>query len=214
MKIEAMMWMIEAIGSLAGILSAWLCIRTSLWLYPWSLLNCLIYMWICYQGHLYGQFFIQMSFTWMCLYGWTRWFLDRRLFRIHATVTLPVRHNSRKENQIGIFWTAILSMGVYFFIYQYGLDPHQPMIDAYITASFMVGTFWMIHKRIEAFILFGIADLLATWMYIQESLWISGLQYAVLTVCAILGWMAWKKMMNAQNFSCLSVRSSTDRVQP
>ncbi|SFZ96336.1 nicotinamide mononucleotide transporter [Chryseobacterium limigenitum] len=196
--------LLEASGTVFGILSVYFSIRKNIWVYPTGIVSTLIYVYILFNFGLLGDCMINVYYTAMSVYGWILWAKNSK-DHIHVDVTWA----TKKEWVFAIF-LFIISLLLVTIIYYYKpyIDNRFSMegtnlglyyldwanwLDVITTSIFLVGMWFMAKQRIENWIFWIIGDFICMPMMIFKGLGITSVQYLVFTIMAILGYVSWKK---------------------
>jgi nicotinamide mononucleotide transporter len=90
--------------------------------------------------------------------------------------------------------TFVFVWGVYA---AYGKFNHwTSYVDTLTTAIFFVGMWLMAKRKIENWIYWIVGDIITVPLYFYKGLTFSSILYFVLTIIAIYGYFAWKKLLN------------------
>jgi nicotinamide mononucleotide transporter len=196
--------LLEATGTLFGILSVYFSIKKNIWVYPTGIISTLIYVYILFNFGLLGDCMINVYYTAMSIYGWVLWAKNSK-DNIHVEVSWA----TKREWVFAIF-LFILSLALVTLIYYYKpyIDNTFSMqgtslglyhldwanwLDVLTTSIFLVGMWFMAKQRIENWIFWIIGDFICMPMMIFKGLGITSVQYLVFTIMAIIGYVNWKK---------------------
>lgn len=202
--------LLEATGTVFGILSVYFSIKKNIWVYPTGIISTLIYVYILFNFGLLGDCMINVYYTAMSIYGWILWSKNSK-DHIHVDVSWA----TRRERMFAGF-LFVLSMALVTLIYYYKpyIDNHFSMdganlglyhldwanwLDVITTSIFLVGMWLMARQRIENWIFWIIGDFICIPMMIFKELGITSVQYLVFTIMAILGYLNWKKSLKEKN---------------
>jgi len=65
--------LLEYIAVFAGIASVWYSRKENILVYPVGLINTVIYIWLSFKGHLFGEASVNFYYTVDDIYGWMLW---------------------------------------------------------------------------------------------------------------------------------------------
>lgn len=138
-------------------------------------------------SHLYGDVVNNMIYLGMGIYGAILWGRGK--------TQRPITQCDRMGR---IRYTAIIAIGtvVIGLILRQTNDP-LPWIDAFSTTSSFVATWYMVHRKIDTWIIWTINDLvyIAEYSFLPNTAyWLIGLN-AIWTIMAIMSYKNWKKIM-------------------
>ena len=182
---------IEIFGALTGILYVILEIRQSIWLWPVGLITSAIYIWVFFTSKFYADMGLQTYYVIISIYGWYWWLRGGKKYK---TNSLPVTRVSMKPGTILFFIFLILFVVIWLVLVNY-TDSPVPLGDAFTTALSIVATWMLARKIIEHWILWIIADLVSMGLYIYKGLYPTVILFAVYTVMAVIGYLAWRKTL-------------------
>jgi len=177
---------IELIAVFFGLLSVWKMKKENILVYPFGIINVLIYVYICFQTKLYAYAGINVFYAIMSVYGWYKWTTkdsDARSARITSC--------SGKQY---LFYSVIIL--VIFSILRLLLtrltDSMVPTLDALTTAIYIIAMLLLAFKKIEHWILWITGDVISIGLFAYEKLYFSSLQFLIFTIIAILGFLEWR----------------------
>jgi len=138
-------------------------------------------------NHLYGDITNNLIYLGMGIYGALLWGSGKN--------TRPVTRCSIPE-RIGYTVTIIIGTILVGIILRHTDDP-LPMLDAFSTTSGFVATWYMVRRKLDAWIIWTINDLVYVVEYIMlpDTAYYLVLLNAVWTVMAILSYKNWRKII-------------------
>lgn len=202
--------LLEAGGTVFGILSVYFSIKKNIWVYPTGIVSTLIYVYILFNFGLLGDCMINVYYTAMSVYGWILWAKNSK-DHIHVDVSWAT-----KKEWVFATFLFIISLLLVTIIYYYKpyIDNQFSMegtnlglyhldwanwLDVITTSIFLVGMWFMAKQRIENWIFWIIGDFICMPMMIFKGLGITSVQYLVFTIMAILGYVSWKKSLKEKS---------------
>lgn len=196
--------LLEASGTVFGILSVFFSIRKNIWVYPTGIISTVIYVYLLFIAGLLGDCMINLYYTIMSIYGWILWNKSSE-DNIHVEVSWA----TKKEWMISALLfvlSVILVLAIYYYKplldnhfisknVQYGFDhlDWANWMDVFTTSIFLVGMWLMAKRRIESWLFWILGDLISIPMYIYKGYGITSVQYLVFTMMATIGYLQWKK---------------------
>lgn len=197
---------LEALGTIFGLLSVYFSIKKNIWVYPTGIISTVIYVYILFVFGLLGDMMINFYYTVMSIYGWILWSKSSE-DHIHVEVSWAT-----KKQWIFAAALFILSLGLVTLVYYYkpfidnkfsmnGVDmglyhlDWANWLDVFTTAVFLVGMWLMAKRKIENWIFWIVGDLICVPMMIYKGLGITSIQYLVFTVMAVIGFLEWRKSL-------------------
>ncbi len=183
---------IEYIAVFAGILSVWFSRKENILVYPIGLINTIFYVYISFNGQLYGEATVNLYYTLMSVYGWLLW---NRKTQQNQPV-LKISDSTKKE------WAAQISffLAIYIIIFlalgylQKEFAPGAlPWADGLASASAFTGMWLMTRKKVESWIWWIITNIASIPLYFVKGYVFTSVYYLVLLVLAIAGLIEWRK---------------------
>ncbi|SFW31262.1 nicotinamide mononucleotide transporter [Sinomicrobium oceani] len=183
---------LEIIAVVFGFLSVLYSKRENILVYPTGIISTAIFVYILWVYGLLGDMLINAYYFSMSIYGWYFW-----TRKVDATHFIPVTRTTTGEKKWSVI-LFILTVGFVFGIYGLfnRLDSWTSYADTVTTAIFFVGMWLMARKKLENWTYWIIGDLISVPLYMYKGLVFTSLQYALFTVIAIFGYLAWKKNLN------------------
>lgn len=183
---------LEMIAVVFGFLSVLYSKRENILVYPTGIISTAIFVYILLVYRLLGDMLINAYYFSMSIYGWYFW-----TRKVDATHFIPITRTTPKEKKWSVI-LFVLTIGFVYGVYK-GFDRWDSWtayVDTITTAIFFVGMWLMARKKLENWIYWIIGDLISVPLYMYKGLVFTSLQYAVFTVIAIFGYIAWKKNLN------------------
>lgn len=153
--------------------------------FPFGIINVLMYAYICYITGLYAYASINIFYFVMSAYGWYNWTRKKE-------DSLKITRCSLKER---LFYSGLII--IFFFILWFLLvrftDSTVPVWDALTTAIYIVGMWLLARKKIENWILWIAGDTISIFLFGYELLYFSSLQFLLFTIIAVFGFLEWKR---------------------
>ena len=189
---------VEAIAVIAGIVSVWYSRKENILVFPTGLINTTLYIYLSYNGHLFGEASVNFYYTIMSIYGWYLW---TRRKEDQQTYILQITSSSKKEwiQQLAFF--AVFYLMIYFtLIYlKSAFAPEAiPWADAFASATAYTGMWLMAKKKVESWIWWILTNIASIPLYFIKGYAFTSVQFLVLLVLAIAGWYSWKQKARPQ----------------
>ena len=185
---------IEIIAVLFGVLSVWYAHKENIWVFPFGIINVLIYIYICISAQLYANAGINVVYFLTNVYGWYNWSRTNDEQGI-----LQISRNTNIQNLLW-FLSAIILYGVIVWILHtvnqddpLYLNSILPWIDGMNTSFFLCATVLMTMKKIENWWFWIAGNVLSIPVYFSQGLYFTSLQYAIFLVIAVMGLREWNK---------------------
>lgn len=182
-------WM-EWVSVFSQLLSVWYARQNKIWVYPTGLIGVLLafylYLWES-KPPLYADAILNLYYGVMSVYGWYWWMQKRE-----TEWAYPVRHAGKRERVWGMMafvggWVLIA------WILDRFTDSNTPVMDAMVTASAMVGMWWMARRNIEHWLAWMVSNVVAIPLNVYKGFMLYAIMYLLLLGLAVWGWFDWKR---------------------
>jgi nicotinamide mononucleotide transporter len=157
--------------------------------WPLAIISSALYVWLFYVSKLYGETIVNVFFVLSGIWGWTQW-----LFGHRAQSSAPLRVEKLSGNGIALTlasWGAgwiLLTL----FLKRY-TDSDVATADAFVTAGSFVGTVLLARKYIENWPVWIVVNAASVALFLNKSLWLTALLYAILFALSFWGWQMWRR---------------------
>lgn len=191
---------LEAIAVIAGIVSVWYSRKENILVFPTGLINTIIYIYLSLKGHLLGEASVNVYYTGMSLYGWYLW---TRKNKTNQEIILHITKSNGKEWAQQLLFFAGVYVVIYFslvYIKQAFAPEAIPWADALASASAYTGMWLMAKKKVESWFWWIVTNIASIPLYFIKGYAFTSVQFIVLLVLAIAGWISWsEKAKNTQH---------------
>lgn len=191
---------LEFWATLTGGIAVWLSAKENVWSWIIGLLNVVLAFVMFYQIQLYPDMFLQVFFFITNIIGFWQW-------------KFPKEAEANANNELIISKLSILQTGIVtligvvgtYILGTFAKNLHEiaplvfnlpsafPYIDSFILTMSIVATFMLIRKKMEAWWIWLVVDLIATYLYYIKDVKVYALLYAIFCVIAIFGAMEWTR---------------------
>lgn len=155
-----------------------------------------------YQIQLYPDLFLQVFYFITNLIGWWHWAHPKK----HEENQHQQLHVSKmKTSSYGYMAIAIgvttcilgfFSNHLHIILPQLFSQPSSyPYIDSFTTILSVFATFLLIRKKIEAWAIWIVVDVICTIIYYLKEVKFLSLEYLIFTIIAIFGFIRWQKIL-------------------
>jgi len=191
---------LELIGSIAGLIAVILSSLRSLWSWPIGILNVILFFFLFYQSQLYPDMFLQIFYVVTNIIGWWRWAKPRageEDLKNELKVTWMTRKQLITVISIGVVGTVTLGTMASrlheWFPLIFNLPSAAPFQDSFIMVVSILAQYWMMHKKVECWIMWLLVDMLATYVYFNRDLLVGSMLYFIFCWIAIFALYNWSK---------------------
>ena len=184
---------LEAIAVISGIVSVWYSRKENVLVFPTGLLNTTIYIYLSLRGHLIGEASVNLYYTAMSLYGWYLW---TRKNKSNQQLILHITNSTLKEKiQQSLFFIFIYGIIYFSLVYlKQSFAPEAiPWADALASASAYTGMWLMAQKKVESWFWWVVTNIASIPLYFIKGYAFTSVQFIVLLILAIMGWISWMK---------------------
>ena len=181
----------EIVAALLGVANIALLVRRSIWNYPFGLVMVVLYGFVFFRARLYSDTILQAYFFVVQLYGLWNWLHGRNDDGLVRVETMSPRERA--------LWSAAtlaaaLAIGWFFSTYT---NAAAPWLDATIAAMSVTAQVLLSLRRIENWILWIAADIIAVGLYFWKGLYPTTALYAVFLAFSVAGLLAWQREQRA-----------------
>ena len=183
--------LLEQVAVLCALLNVVLISFKSQWGWLFATISSAIYIFICYFGKLYLETGLQVFYVAMAIYGWYEW------SDAEDETNQGIKQWSSKTHMYLICGSLVLTVitGMVFDVYT---DQANPYLDAFTTVFSLSATYMVTKKILENWLYWIVIDLVATLLYVNRGLELTGILYLLYTVIAVFGFFNWKKTFKLQ----------------
>ena len=183
---------LEGIAVFTGIASVWYSKKENILVYPIGLINTIIYIYISFNGKLFGEATVNLYYSIMSIYGWWIWMKKDN----SSQQILSISYSTKKE------WLIQLAFfGACYFVLLLAIDYLKktfapgaiPWADAFASAAAFTGMWLMTRKKMENWLWWIVTNIASIPLYYVKGYVFTSVFYMVLLILAIWGWFEWKQ---------------------
>jgi nicotinamide mononucleotide transporter len=190
---------LEYVAVFAGIASVWFSRIENILVYPFGLINTIIYIWLSLKGQLLGEASVNFYYTVMSIYGWLLWL--KKDETQHQLVNIEF---SDKRWWVYQFLFFSLFYATIFFSLTYLKQSFAPgaipWADAFASATAFTGMWLMTKKKVESWYWWIATNIASIPLYFVKHYVFTSVYYVVLLVMALFGLMEWMKRARQHSF--------------
>jgi nicotinamide mononucleotide transporter len=167
--------------------------------FPTGLLNTTIYIYLSLKGHLLGEASVNLYYTIMSLYGWYLW---TRKNQTNQELILQITNSNTKERIQQFLFFAGVYVIIYFslvYLKQSFAPEAIPWADALASASAYTAMWLMAKKKVESWFWWVVTNIASIPLYFIKGYTFTSVQFIVLLILAIAGWIEWSRKANNIN---------------
>ncbi len=182
-------YLVEIAAVAATIACVWLTARADILCWPVGIVGCVLYLYVFYHARLYSDVLLQVYFLATSVYGWYQWQYGGESATERAVTRLAPLEMAGWGAAVIV---GALALGFYM---KRRTRAALPYWDAATTALSIVAQYLLTLKVVESWVLWIIADIIDTGLYLRRRLYATAALYAVLLVLAIRGLIEWLRML-------------------
>ena len=176
---------IEIIAVLFSLLSVFFSIKQNVLTWPFGLIGVVAYFIIFYETKLYAETTLQVFFVIQMAYGWFLWNKPKEEIKVRT-----IMPNFEFLNQIVSI--SVITFIVYLLLGEVGGSRHV-VLDATSSVLSLFANFFLAKKIIETWFLWMLVNIILTYVFLIEALYLSAGLYFVFLILSFLGYISWKK---------------------
>jgi nicotinamide mononucleotide transporter len=183
----------ELVAAAVSAVDVWLAMRRSMISWPITILASALYGEQFRESRLYSDMLLQGIFIVFAVYGWWHWYRGMKADG-EVRVATPTAATLVRDMALGAVGSVLLGWWML-----RHTDASLPWLDATLTGSSLVGTWWGAQKYIANWWLWIVVDAIYVGEYIYKGLQLTAVLYAVFVVLAVLGLREWRRAQLAQS---------------
>jgi nicotinamide mononucleotide transporter len=183
----------EYVAVVTGIASVWFSKKENVLVYPVGLISTIIYVYLSFDGSLFGEASVNLYYTIMSFIGWFLW-MKKDPARHESLLHISYSNNKEIRFQL-LFFTGLL-VGIFLcltFLKNEFNSGTIPWADSLATASAFTGMYAMVKKKLESWYWWLLTNIASIPLYFVKGYMVSSIYYIVLFFLAISGLTEWKQ---------------------
>lgn len=191
--------LLELIATIFMLVSVFCATRANIITWPTGLVSNVAFFVLFYQVNLYSDMVLQVFFFGISIYGWWNW--RRKSVRANQQSAVKIQW---LDNWSRNFW--FLGLAVFTVLWGFLMArihiwlpvvfPQAaafPFPDALTTVLSIGATVLMAQKKLEAWVLWIIVDVVATYLYWRKDLLFVSVEFFIFLLMSVYGLMNWMK---------------------
>lgn len=170
-----------------GLVYVWLQVKQNRWMWPVDIFCCAALIAVFAQQRLWASMALNVYYLIMGVIGILEW----NKAEVKSSEGVKIRKMSKKIALLSLL-AFVPTLALLFFLLRVASDPY-PLTDAFIGASGVIGTIWLVRLHLENWIIWLISDIVSTILCLVSGLYPMAVLYLVYTLMSIVGWRQWKK---------------------
>lgn len=148
-------------------------------------LGSVLYAILFFQGKLYAESVLQVIYAALGIRGWMLWKKDS------INSSNPIKFLNKKSFLLGCLAIVVMTLVIGGLLSKYS-DSDVPWLDAFLAASGLTVTVWMMQRFLENWLFWVGIDITSSALYFSRDMPIAALVYLVFTALAVYGYLQWK----------------------
>lgn len=183
---------LEFVAVVSGIVSVWFSRRESIWVYPTGLLNTTFYIYLSFDGSLFGEATVNLYYTIMSIYGW--WVWTRKNEQDEHIVHITYSNRKEWEKELLFFASIyIVIFGALTYLKREFSPEAIPWADAFASATAFTGMWLMARKKVESWYWWIATNIASMPLYFVKGYVFTSVYYLILLIMAVAGLVEWKR---------------------
>jgi nicotinamide mononucleotide transporter len=174
---------IEWLAFLFGVAQVILALKNKAINFYAGILSVCLYIYVFYTYGLYAESILNLYYLFVSVAGIFLWRQKNQ-----ASITFTT-----SREWVVTLLTVILSWGVLFLILKNFTPSTVPFLDAFVTAAAWAGTWLLIKRKVENWIILNLSNIVAIPLQIYKDLELTSLLTCIYVVVAIVGYIEWRK---------------------
>jgi len=192
---------LELIAVLITLVAVYLTTRQVVWCWPLGMVSVALYAAVFFDARLYADMGLQGLYFALAAYGWWAWLHGGDDHGELVVTRTPER------NRVVLLVAAAVGGVLLGQLLNRFTDASLPFMDSLLT-SFSIAAQWMqTRKLLENWLVWLAVDVLYVGMFLYKELFLTAGLYAVFLVLAGMGYVEWRRSMDAASSSASVVAS-------
>lgn len=187
---------LELLAVIFGIFSVVYSKKNNVLVYPTGIAGTVLYVYLAYEWQLYGDMIINGYYFYMSLYGWYIW--SRKDNRQEDLVRITTMEGADKIKCLSIFVLSVIGVSL-IYIYFNKFTHWWAAVDTVVTGLLFIGMWLMAKRKIENWLFLIAGNIIAIPLFFLKGYALTSILYIVLTIIAIFGYKAWKRILQKEN---------------
>lgn len=191
---------LEFFATVSGFVAVWLSAKGNIWSWPIGLVNVTLFFFLAFQVQLYPDMFLQVFFFVTNIIGWWRW-------------ANPGRGEEDRKRELRVSWMPVRLLIIFsglvlvlvalsgafasnlheWFPELFSRPSAFPYLDSFVMVVSIGATYLMVQKKVECWLAWVVADVMATFLYFSKGILFIGIEYFAFCLIASFGFFRWKK---------------------
>jgi nicotinamide mononucleotide transporter len=189
-----MMFILEMIAAITGILGVSLVIRQTIWAWPIGIISVVLYAYILFHAKLYSDVLLHIGYIILNAYCWYTWLSQDKSDQKEAAFVKKIS----RTGMLVLFFILMSVSAVLGHIMATQTDADLPYWDAFVVIMSFISQILLANKYILAWYGWVMVNILSIGIYWVKALYPTTILYAVYLGLAIIGVIKWQKVYRTQ----------------
>ena len=177
-------------GAIFSLIYLYLSITQKISLWIFGFLASAFYTVVFFQTKFYADMSLQFYYLAISVYGWINWKHGPQ----QTGNELPAT-STPKRMIFPLLLASIFIYSAYYIILSRFTDSTIPISDSLVGVLSVIATWMLARKFIENWLVWIVADALATGLFFYKELYPTGIIFIIYTLMAVVGYFQWKKAL-------------------
>ncbi len=183
---------LEYIAVISGIVSVWFSRKENILVYPTGLINTIVYVYLSFNGSLFGEASVNFYYTIMSIYGWILW--SKKDAKNHPVIHISFSSRKWWQYQVAFFLSFYFVIFILLTYLQQDFAPGViPWADAFASATAFTGMWLMTKKKVESWYWWIATNIASMPLYFVKDYVFTSVYYFILLIMAVFGLLEWRK---------------------
>lgn len=161
--------------------------------FPFTIIGSALYVWLFYQAGIYAEIFVSLYFIITSIIGWYHW--NKGVFNAEP----PEIEKAKSKDWLIAIILFLIFYAMLFYFLAYFTDSNIVVFDSLTTALAFVATILMVNRKIENWIIWIIALVIAIPLYSYKHLYLTSVFYIFTLILNLIGLKKWKNLYQIRN---------------
>lgn len=175
--------LIEWLAVLFGIAQVWLAWKNNTLNFYAGIISVCLFTYVFYNIELYAESLLNLYYLIISIMGIFLWREENKL---------PITRTSTHEWRIALF-IAVIAWVILYVVLKTKTTSNVPFLDSMVTALAWAGTWLMIKRKLENWLVLNVSNLIALPLQYYKGLELTSLLTLIYIVIAIKGYFDWRK---------------------
>lgn len=185
---------IELIGTLFGIISAYLASQGKISTWATGILSVSLLIFLFFQVSLYADMFLHIYFLISGIYGWYNWKIESKntISKIQFSTKIWIL----SLVVLGTVASGFIFLNIHKYLPEYFTkESVLPFIDSFIMVMSMVAMTLLTKKKIEAWYFWIVADITCVFLFLKSGTIFLAIEYLIFLGIATYGLINWRNIL-------------------